>query len=79
MKNKNYVALMLDNSVRYITHVDNSDKTALWSPEKPALAMSRSSAEDLYFGLRCNGYKAVVITMPSYEEPRNPGEEANQP
>lgn len=79
MKNKNYVALMLGNSVRYITDMDRRAKTALWSPGKPALAMSRSSAEDLYFGLRCNGYKAVVITMPDYEEPTNPGEEADQP
>ncbi len=76
MKNKFYVALMLDNSVRYITEFDAVKRTAQWESGKSALAMSKARAEDLYVGLRCNGYKAVTIAMPDYETPCNPEEDA---
>lgn len=73
MKNKTYVGIICDNNVRYVTHVDLRTKTALWQDGKPAQAMSKTNADNLYFGLRCNGYRAVIITMPEYEEPVNEG------
>ena len=72
MKNKTYVGLMMGNEVRYVTHMDARVKQAFWADGKPALAMSKTAADNLFFGLRCNGYKAVIITMPEYEEPVNP-------
>ena len=77
MKNKTYVALIypVDNSLTFVTHVDSHDHSALWEAGKPALAMSKTVAEDVYFGLRLNGYKANILTMPAYEEPRNPAKE----
>lgn len=75
MKNKHYVGLMLDCSVRYVTQVDWMDKSALWESDKPALALPYSHAKDLLYGLRSNGFKAVIITMPDYEQPCNPAKE----
>ena len=75
MKNKNYVGIIEpDNSVSYVTSMDDVTKTAMWEAGKAALRMTKIRAEDLYFGLRCNGYKAVIITMPNYEEPCNPAD-----
>lgn len=71
MKNKTYVGVMCGNQVKYVTHVDLRTRTALWEDGKPAQAMAKTNAENLYFGLRCNGFKAVIITMPDYEEPEN--------
>ena len=75
MKNKFYVALMMDNSVRYVTETDWASREAKWEDGKPALPMTKCRAESLYLGLRCNGFKAVTIAMPDYEQPCNPAEE----
>lgn len=78
MKNKTYVGVMMENSVRYVTHMDARVKQAFWADGKPAKPMSKSAADNLYFGLRCNGYRAVIITMPDYEEPSNPAKEGSK-
>ena len=75
MKNKFYVALLEGNSIRFVTFVDWANRDARWEEGKQAIAMSKGRAENLYLGLRCNGYKAVTIAMPDYEEPRNPGKD----
>ena len=76
MKNKNYVGIIEpDNGVSYVTSMDGVTKTAMWEAGQAALPMTKSRAEDLYFGLRCNGYKSVIITMPNYEEPCNPADQ----
>lgn len=76
MKNKTYVAVEMgttehETQIKYVTQIDNNTKAAWWKSDAPALAMSKSNAENLYFGLRCNGYKAMIITLPDYEEPHN--------
>ena len=76
MKNKTYVGVLYGNDIRFVTHVDLRTKSALWQAGKPAYAMYRTNAESLYFGLRCNGYPAVIVTMPEYERPVNGGAEA---
>lgn len=76
MNNKTYVGIVDGNYLRYVTHVDLRTKTALWQEGKPAQAMSKTNADNLYFGLRCNGYRAVILTMPAYEEPVNGGAKA---
>lgn len=73
MKNKTYVGLMLNNHIKYVTHIDHRTRTALWEDGKPALALNTDIAYSLYTGLRCNGFKAVVVKMPDYEEPANMG------
>lgn len=69
-----YVGIMSGVRVQYITRVVNSSREAWWEDGKPAMAMSKTHAEDVYNGLRCNGYKAVMIKMPGYELPENPKE-----
>ena len=78
MKNKTYVAIEYKNNLRYVTKVDNATKSALWQAGKAALPMNKTNAENLYFGLRCNGFKAVIVTMPDYEEPKNEEENADE-
>lgn len=75
MKNKYYVGLMHENSIRYVTEMDTIRRDAKWEAGKPAVPMSKARAVDLFLGLRCNGYKAVTVAMPDYEQPCNPAEE----
>lgn len=73
MKNKTYVGLMIGNYIKYVTHIDHRTRSALWEDGKPALALNTSIAYDLYTGLRYNGFKAVLVKLPDYEEPVNGG------
>ena len=76
MKFKNYVAIIsYPDRIQYVTEVDNATKTAKWSPEKPAKPFGATAAKDLVWALRCNAYDAAVITLPDFEEPRNPAKE----
>lgn len=72
MKNKTYVAIIDKGQARFITKVDKTTKAAFWEDGEKAIAMNKTAAEDLYFGLRCNGYRACMVIMPDYEEPENP-------
>lgn len=74
MESKTYVGLLYNGRIQYVTHMDARTREAYWRDGYPAKPLSRSAAENLYTGLRYNGFKAVVITMPAYEEPRNEGE-----
>lgn len=70
MKFKYFVGVLCGNDIRYVTMVDRAAKTALWEDNGlagAAVAMSLSAAKDLVFGLRCNGYSAVVIMAPDNE------------
>lgn len=76
MKFKTYVGILdKPGRISYVTKVVNATKTASWSAGQRAKAMSQSTARDLVWALRCNGYPAAVITLPDFEEPRNPWEE----
>lgn len=72
MKNKTYVAIIDQGVTRFVTKVDGIGRAAYWMDGKKAVPLSKAAAENLYFGLRCNGYKACIVTMPDYEEPVNP-------
>lgn len=63
-KNHYYVLVFTDNGPVYVTSVNYADKSARWEKTKPPKEFSKSNAEDLVFGLRCNWFNAVVVTLP---------------
>lgn len=75
MKYKYYVGILLGDRIRYVTSVDNASKLAKWQDGEAAKPMTLTGAKDLIYGLRCNCFNAVIITMPDYEKPCNPGKE----
>lgn len=64
-KNHYYVLVFTNGGPVYVTDVDYSNKTARWNKLEQPLEFSKSSAEDLCFGLRCNFTSAVVVCMPT--------------
>lgn len=66
-KNYYYVLVFTDEGPVYVTSVNNATNYARWDREEEPKAISKSYAEDVVFGLRCNGYRAVLVTT-KYEE-----------
>lgn len=66
-KNYYYVLVFTDNGPVYLTSANNSSRYACWDRTEAPKALSKSYAEDVVFGLRCNGYRAVLVTT-KYEE-----------
>ena len=67
LKYKHFVAIVHpDNSIEYVTRVDNSTKMFFCEKGKPALPMSKTSAEDLMFCMVVNCHTAVVIKAPAF-------------
>lgn len=66
-KNYYYVLVFTDEGPVYLTSANNSSRYACWDKEEEPLALSKSYAEDVVFGLRCNGYRAVLVAT-KYEE-----------
>ena len=63
-KNHYYVLVFTDNGPAYVTSVNYADKSARWDKDKAPKEFSKSNAEDLVFGLRCNWFNAVIVMMP---------------
>jgi hypothetical protein len=63
-KNHYYILVFTDNGPVYVTSVNYAEKSARWEKDKAPKEFSRSTAEDLVFGLRCNWHNAVVVTLP---------------
>ena len=63
-KNHYYVLVFTDDGPVYVTSVQYADKTARWDKDKAPMEFSKSEAESLVFGLRCNWYNAVVVYLP---------------
>lgn len=59
------------NRLTYVTEINNATKVALWEFEKPAKRFLKMAADDLVFGLICNGYNAVVVKCPAHYELHN--------
>ena len=64
-KNYYYVLVFTNGGPVYVTSVDYSNKTARWDKSEEPLEFSKSEAESLCFGLRCNFTSAVVVVMPT--------------
>lgn len=67
-----------DNSIEYVTRIDNSTKTFYCEKGKPALKMSKTSADDLMFGMVANFRTAAVIKVPDFYTLSNKEEENNE-
>ena len=63
-KNHYYVLVFADNGPAYVTSVNYADRSARWEKDKNPKEFSKSEAEDLVFGLRCNWFNAVVVYLP---------------
>lgn len=59
-----FVGVMCDDGVRFVTEVNNIDKTALWESGKEALEMPMSVADSLVFGLLMNFHYAFTVKVP---------------
>ena len=71
MKYKYYVGIINSRKVSYVTGIDYSTKSAKWTSGERAKAMGMHEAENLVFGLCCNGYPATILKMPDFMEPAN--------
>lgn len=60
------------NVVKYVTKINGVNKVAMWEDGKEAMKLSAHAAEDLVFGLSCNGFQAVVVKAPNHLELSNP-------
>ena len=57
-----YVLVLTKNGQgKFVTSLDYSTKSAHWSLDEKPLAMSKTVAEDISFGLCLNFYPAVVV------------------
>ena len=64
-ENHYYVLVFTQAGPIYVTSQDYSTKTAYWDKEKEPKEFNMHRAEDLTFGLRCNGYQAVTVQSPA--------------
>lgn len=67
-KNHYYVLVFTGHGPVYVTDIDYSNKTARWNKSDKPKEFSKSEAENLCFGLRCNFTSAVVVYMPTEVE-----------
>lgn len=65
-KNKYAVLVIEENEYKFVTETKGS--YAEWASEKAAKLMTKSTAEDIAFGLCINGYPAMVVAVPNYIE-----------
>ena len=78
LKYSYYVAILHnDNSLEYITRIDNSTKMFFCEKGKPALKFSKTNADDMLYCLVANFRTAVVIKTPSTYTLSNKEAESN--
>ena len=63
-KNHYYVLVFAENGPAYVTSVNYANRSARWDKGEAPKEFSKSNAEDLVFGLRCNFHNAVVVYLP---------------
>lgn len=74
-----YVAILHnDNTIEYVTRIDNSTKMFFCEKGKPALKMTKSYAENLVFGMVANYVTAAVIKTPDFYNLSNKEAENNE-
>ena len=73
-----YVAILHnDNSLEYITRIDNSTKMFFCEKGKPALKFSKTHADDMLYCLVANCRNAVVVKTPNFYNLSNKEVESN--
>ena len=79
LKYSYYVAILHnDNSLEYVTRIDNESKMFFCEKGKPALKMTKTRADDLMFGMVANCRNAVVIKTPDFYNLVNKEEESSE-
>ena len=63
-KNHYYVLVFAESGPAYVTSVNYADKSARWDKNETPKEFTKSNAENLVFGLRCNWFNAVVVMHP---------------
>lgn len=72
IKCKYYVAILhSDNSLKYVTKLDNATKTFYCEKGKPALPMSEVRATDVMNGMLANLCLAVIVKVSADYTPTN--------
>lgn len=59
-----YVLVFTEGGPVFVTSQDYSTKTAYWNKDKEPKEFTMTRADDLVFGLRCNGFGAVTVKSP---------------
>lgn len=59
-----YVLVFVESGPAYVTEVDHAKKIVQFDKLKEPLKFNMTSAEDVAFGLGCNGYNVVTVKMP---------------
>ena len=67
MANKTYVGILDGNHIDFVTRFDPRTNEAFWDAGLPAKPIAKKTAEDIAFGLRWNGYNAVLISAPDHK------------
>ena len=62
-KNYYYVLIFTDGGPVYVTSANNATSYARWDKNEVPRTFPKYYAEDIVFGLRCNGYCAVLVTV----------------
>ena len=74
-----YVAILRnDNSIEYVTRIDNETKMFFCEKGKPAMKMTKTQADNLMFGMVANCCTAAVIKTPDFYNLSNKEEENNE-
>ena len=60
-----------NNTLKFVTAVNNQTKVAKWEDDKPAKCFLKLAADAILFGLICNGFNAVVVKCPAHYELHN--------
>lgn len=69
MKYTHYVAWIdCDNQLHFVTKIDTKTKSWFAMKGEKAMRFSKTAADDLMFGMRCNGITAVVVKAPDFAE-----------
>lgn len=72
---KSYWYVMVINRMngkcRFVTRINNRERVCNWNDNEKPLLLTRSSAIDLVYGLRINGYDAYAVCHPVLIEEQN--------
>ena len=64
-----YVVVQSEEQAKFVTQINNENKTALWEKDGKPLSIAKSYAEDLAYCLNLNFYPA--FSLQSYYEIKN--------
>ncbi len=79
MKCRWAIGILFNDGIRFVTSLDNSNKSFFWEADKePMYFDSKSYVDDIAFGIQMNLYPAVVMEIPYGYEIRNPKKEEEE-